>query len=64
MEQNICNLIGSLVEYAVKKNLIDPLDRVFCRNRLMEELGVAAYEADAEPNADMYGYMSPASCIW
>ncbi len=53
MEQNVCTLIENLVDYAQRKGLIDPLDRVFCRNRLMEELGVAAYETDAEPNPDM-----------
>ncbi len=53
MEQNICNLIQNLVEYAVNKGLADPIDRVFYRNRLMEELQVSAFEADAEPNGDL-----------
>ena len=44
MKPNVCNLIALLVEYAEKNGLTDPLDRVFCRNRLMEELGVAAFE--------------------
>ncbi len=49
MKTNVCDLIANLIEYAVKNELIDPLDRVFCRNRLMEELGVAAFEpTDAE----------------
>ena len=49
MEHNICNLIQDLVEYAVEKELIDPLDRVFMQNRLMEELRVAAFEPTQEP---------------
>ena len=44
MKANVCDLIGSLLNYAERTQLIDPLDRVFCRNRLMEALGVAAYE--------------------
>ena len=46
MKNNVCNLILELVEYAVQNGLADPLDRVFYRNRLMEELHVAAFEAD------------------
>ena len=46
MKTNVCNLIFELVEYAVQNGLADPLDRVFYRNRLMEELRVAAFEAD------------------
>ena len=46
MKNNVCNLIFELVEYAVQNGLADPLDRVFYRNRLMEELHVAAFEAD------------------
>ena len=38
MKNNVCNLIRDLVEYAVREGLIDPLDRVFYRNRLMDEL--------------------------
>ena len=44
MKTNVCDLIFELVEYAVKNGLADPLDRVFYRNRLMEELQVAAFE--------------------
>ena len=44
MKANVCNLIFELVEYAIKNGLADPLDRVFYRNRLMEELQVAAFE--------------------
>ncbi len=53
MENNVCNLIDSLVEYAVKKGLAEPSDRVFYRNLLMGELGVAAFESDGQPNPDM-----------
>ena len=49
MKRNICDLIGSLVEYGVEKELIHPLDRVFIRNRLMEELQVAAFEPTDAP---------------
>ena len=45
MKLDVCDLIGALVEYAIEKELIDPLDRVFYQNRLMEELHVAAFEA-------------------
>ncbi len=44
MKTNVCDLIVELVEYAVKNGLADPLDRVFYRNRLMEELQVAEFE--------------------
>ena len=45
MKTNVCDLIAMLVDYAERNGLIDVLDRVFCRNRLMEELGVAAFES-------------------
>ncbi len=48
MKYDVCNLIGALVEYAVERELIDPLDRVFYRNRLMEEMKVAAFEPVGE----------------
>ena len=48
MKYDVCNLIGALVEYAVERELIDPLDRVFYRNRLMEELQVSAFESVGE----------------
>ena len=44
MKTNVCDLIALLLDYAENNGLIDPLDRVFCRNRLMDELGVAAFE--------------------
>lgn len=40
MKKNVCDLIQELVEYGVANQLIDPLDRVFCRNRLMQLLQV------------------------
>ena len=46
MKYNVCNLIDALVEYAISRELADPLDRVFYRNRLMEELHVDAYTPD------------------
>ncbi|MBQ8431423.1 MAG: UDP-glucose--hexose-1-phosphate uridylyltransferase [Clostridia bacterium] len=48
MEMNVCNLIEALVEYAVSQELIDPLDRVFCRNRLMQTLQVYDFLPDAD----------------
>ena len=48
MKRNVCDLIGDLVEYAVQKGLIDELDRVFCRNRLMEELQVFDFTPEAD----------------
>lgn len=50
MGNNVCNLIQNLVEYAVNRSLADPLDRVYYRNRLMEELGVSDFTPDAEPD--------------
>ena len=49
---NICNEIQDLVEYAIKTELADPIDRVFYINRLMGVLRVDAFEADREPNGD------------
>ena len=43
MKTNVCDLIRDLVEYAVREGLADPLDRVFYRNRLMDEMGVYDY---------------------
>ncbi len=50
MSSNVCNQIQDLVEYAITRGLADPLDRVFFINRLMEKLGVSAFEADSEPD--------------
>ncbi len=52
MENNVCNLIGDLLEYAVKKGLAERADCVFLRNRLMEELQVSAFETTREPNGE------------
>ena len=49
---NICNEIQDLVEYAIQKELADPIDRVFYINRLMGVLRVDAFEADREPCTD------------
>ena len=40
MKYNVCDLIQELVNYGLKEGLIDALDAVFCRNRLMQKLGV------------------------
>ena len=52
MERNVCNLIQNLVEYAISRGLAQESDRMFYCNRLMEELGVYAFEPSASPSAD------------
>ena len=47
--KNICNVIGDLVEYAIKEGLANELDRTYCINRLMGALGVDAFAPDREP---------------
>ena len=51
MEQNVCNLIGDLVEYAIREGLAAPEDRVWAQNLLLAELGGSAFEADRAPVA-------------
>ena len=46
MKNIACNLIYDLVEYAVKEELIDPMDRTFYCNRLMDELGLNDFTPD------------------
>ena len=53
MKNIACNLIDDLVEYAVKEELIDPMDRTFYCNRLMEELNVSAFEPDADVTVEL-----------
>ena len=53
MKTNVCDLIRDLVDYAARKGLIDDLDRVFCRNRLMEEMQVYDY-TPSSPEAKEY----------
>lgn len=48
MEKNVCNLIRDLVAYAEKNGLIGSEDKVFCRNRLMEELGICDFTPDTD----------------
>ena len=60
MKTNVCDLIRDLVDYAVRKGLIDDLDRVFCRNRLMEEVQVYDYtpstpDAEEKPLEEILG---------
>ncbi len=52
MSINACNHIQDLVEYAIRTKLANPLDRVFFINRLMDSMGVSAFEPDREPIAD------------
>lgn len=48
--ENVCNLLADLIDYAKRTELIAPEDGVFFRNRLMEELGVFDFTPDREPN--------------
>jgi len=41
--------IADLVQYAVERGLIDELDRVWAVNRLLEVMGLDAFEEPAEP---------------
>lgn len=43
---NISKRISQLTEYAVKNELIHEEDRIFAHNRLIEVLGLSAYEED------------------
>ena len=52
MTQNICNQIQDLVDYAIQKELVNPLDRVFFTNRLMGALHVSAFEPTEVPNGN------------
>ncbi len=52
MSINACNHIQDLVEYATRVGLANPLDRVYFINRLMDSMGVSAFEPDREPIAD------------
>ena len=51
MENNVCNLIADLVDYAVREGLCEDFDRTFYHNILMAELGGGAFEADRAPIA-------------
>jgi len=53
MKTNVCNLIGALVDYAIRNRLADELDRTFYCNRLMEELKVSAFEPDADASVEL-----------
>ena len=50
MQRSICNQIQDLVEYAQRCGLIEPTDRMFMINRVMEELKVAAFEPPEGPD--------------
>lgn len=45
--------IKKLVTYALERNLIEPLDRVWATNRLLEALGLDDYEEPAEEYKDV-----------
>lgn len=48
---NVCNVISDLVEYAIRKELAEELDRVFLTNRIMGALHVDAFEPNRAPDA-------------
>ncbi len=50
MKENVCNRIGDLVEYAIRKELAQPSDRVFFCNVLCDVMGLSAYLPDRKPN--------------
>lgn len=41
--------INDLVSYGIDRGLVDPLDKVYCINRLLEVLELDEYEEDIEP---------------
>ncbi len=45
--KNICVTVDSLLRYAVREGLLDPLDLVYARNRLLELLQLDEYTEDA-----------------
>jgi len=49
VENNVCNLIADLVDYAVREGLCEDADRTFYHNILMGELGGGAFEPDRAP---------------
>lgn len=48
MKTNVCDLIQSLMEYAVKEGLIEQSDRIWSRNRLMQLLAVDDFRPTSE----------------
>ena len=50
MKQNVCNLIADLVDYAIRHELCEELDRVFYQNRLMAEFNVFDFAPDRAPD--------------
>ena len=49
MENNVCNLIADLVDYAVREGLCEETDRTFYHNILMSEMGGGAFAPDRAP---------------
>ena len=50
---NISTRITQLVDYAVKKELIDNADRIYMTNRLLDELCISDYEHTDEDEAEL-----------
>ena len=51
--QNVCNLIQNLVEYAVQKGMAEPSDRVYLTNLLLGELKLADFTPDQPEDAPL-----------
>lgn len=49
---SVSEAIKRLAAYAVKEGLIEPVDEVYARNRLMEQLAVDALDGDAAQSAE------------
>ena len=45
--------IDKLISYGLEKGLIEPLDRVYCTNRLLEALGLDDYQPTGEVFSDV-----------
>ncbi|SDA24187.1 UDPglucose--hexose-1-phosphate uridylyltransferase [Ruminococcus sp. YE71] len=49
----IYDSIKKLVSYGLEKGLIDPVDRVYCTNRILEALGLEEYDEPQENFSDV-----------
>ena len=52
--KNVCNLVSDLVEYALKRKLIEEEDRAYSLNRIIEKMGISDYAPDEHiPETDL-----------
>ena len=52
--KNVCNLVSDLVDYALKRKLIEKEDRAYSLNRIIEKMGISDYEPDEHiPETDL-----------